>query len=202
MNRQACFNEWANTWDEKFCTPRLASFLEGFISKFGIENGQNVLDVGSGTGVLIPFLLKVIGQTGSITAIDYSEKMVAICKSKYSGLKNVNVELQNVENLVFTSESFDAITCFGLFPHLENKEKALFQMNRVLKPEGRLIIAHAIGSAEIKSHHGRSASVIANDVLPEEKEMKKLLEKTGFTRVYIKDEPNCYLCLSTKPLHC
>lgn len=192
------FNEMANTWDEKYCTGELLSFLDKFVPEFGLEFGQKILDVGTGTGILIPFLLKTIGPIGSITAIDYAEKMVEKCREKYSRLHNVVIQRQDVENMDLPSESFDAITCFGLFPHIENKEKALYQMNRVLKPSGKLIIAHALSSIEIKNHHYKSSPIVINDVLPEESEMKQLLIKSGFNGISIEDEPGCYLCASIK----
>ena len=144
MSRKTYFNEVAETWDKRHCSPQLASFLGKLVSQFGLKSGQNVLDVGTGTGVLIPHLIQAIGPSGSVTAIDYAEKMVRICRSKYSHIKNVTIQLQNVEELDIPTESFDAITCFGLFPHLENKPKALSNMYLVLKPGGKLIIGHAL----------------------------------------------------------
>ena len=198
MSRKAYFEEAANAWDERFCTPELAAFLEKLVPEFGLKPGQNILDVGTGTGVLIPFLLRAIGPSGSITAIDYAEKMVQICRTKYSLLRNVAVKLQDMEELDLPSESFDAITCFGLFPHLENKEKTLHHMNRVLRPGGKLIISHALSSAEIRAHRS-SVSAVAHDMLPEKPEMRRLLERAGFDEICIKNEPGCYLCLSIKP---
>jgi ubiquinone/menaquinone biosynthesis C-methylase UbiE len=144
ISRQEFFNAAALTWDKRFHSKELINFLSQLVPTFDLKRGQKVLDVGTGTGILIPFLLKGVGPTGHVTAIDYAEKMVEICKAKYAHFANVSVVVQRVENLHFSSESFDAITCFGLFPHLQNKEAALSQMNRVLKLGGRLIIAHAL----------------------------------------------------------
>lgn len=198
MTRKVYFNEAANTWDKRFCTQELASFLEKLVPKFGLEPGQNILDVGTGTGVLIPYLIQTVGSSGSVTAIDYAEKMVQICRSKHSHSKNVIVKLQDVEEDDLPPESFDAVTCFGLFPHLDEKEKALRNMNNSLKLGGILIIAHALSSEEIKAHHNRASSSLVDDTLPEEAEMIQLLKRTGFREIHIKDEPGCYLCLSTK----
>lgn len=198
MSRRAFFNEAAGTWDEKYGTPELACFLERLIPSFGLKPGQKILDAGTGTGVLIPYLIQAVGPSGSIIAIDYAEEMVKICRSKYSQLRNVTVENQDVETLTFPSNFFNAVTCFGLFPHLENKEKALLQVNRVLKNRGRLIIAHALSSAEIKARHKDATLAVAKDTLPNEKEMNRLLNNAGFVDVCIKDESGCYLCTSTK----
>jgi len=198
MSRKAYFNEHANSWDERFCNPKLSSFLENFVPQFGLEAGQHILDVGTGTGVLIPYLIREVGPAGSVTAIDYSENMIQICKTKHSHLKNVNVELKNIAEDAFPTESFDAVICFGVFPHLENKQKALQNINRMLKLGGKLVIAHTLSSKELKTHHNNASSAVVHDMLPEKAEMKQLLEQTGFAEISIKDEPGCYLCIAHK----
>ena len=198
MSRKAYFDEQANSWDEKFFTPNLSSFLEKLVPQFGLKSGQNLLDVGTGTGVLIPYLIRAVGPDGSVTAVDYSEKMVQICKIKHSHLKNVNVEVKNIEEDAFPTETFDSVICFGIFPHLENKEKALRNINHTLKPYGKLVIAHALSSEEIKTHHKDASSAVLHDVLPEEAEMIRLLEQAGFTGIGINDEAGCYICIAHK----
>lgn len=198
MNRKIYFNQAASTWDKKYYTPQLAVFLENLVPRFGLKSGQNILDVGTGTGVLIPYLIKSVGPTGSITAIDYAAKMVEICRNKYSHLKNVTIMLQDVEELDLPTECFDAVTYFGLFPHLENKEETLCHTSRVLKPRGKLIVFHALSSTELKTHHKTVSSAVIHDLLPKESEMRRLLEDAGFNEIDIKDEQGCYLCLSKK----
>ena len=197
MSRQDFFNAAAVTWDKSFQNKKLINFLSQLVLTFNLKHGQKVLDVGTGTGILIPFLLKAVGPTGHVTAVDYAEKMIDICNAKYEGVSNVNIAVQRVENLDFPQESFNAVTCFGLFPHLENREEALSRINCVLKPGGKLIIAHALSSAEIKAHH-RNVAVVAHDVLPGEAEMESLLRQAGFIGVHITDKPGCYVCLSVK----
>ena len=198
ISRQSFFNDAAKTWDTRFYKPKLIDFIEHIVPIFNLRQGENVLDVGTGTGILIPFLLKSVGVRGCVTAVDYSTKMVEVCKTKFSQYSNFNVIVEEVENLPFASHSFDAITCFGLFPHIENKEKALSEMSRVLEPQGKLIIAHALSSTEIAVHHHNACSAVAYDVLPEQTNMRKLLKEAGFRDIRITNKPGCYLCLSSK----
>jgi len=198
MNRKEYFDKAANSWDKRFLTPRLSSFLETLVPQFGLDAGQNVLDVGTGTGVLIPYLVQAVGPSGSVMAIDYSENMVQVCRTKHSHHKNVNINVGNIEEDAFPAETFDAMVCFGLFPHLENKEKALRNLNCALKPSGKLVIAHALSSEEIKAHHKDASSAVLHDILPKKAEMMQLLERTGFTEISIKDEPGLYLCIAHK----
>ena len=102
------------------------------------------------------------------------------------------------KNSVFQAASFDVITCFGLFPHIENKQKALVSMGRVLKPKGTVAIAHALSSREIEEIHRQASVEIANDVMPSEEEMRKLFKDAGFMVDVIRDESGCYLCIATK----
>jgi ubiquinone/menaquinone biosynthesis C-methylase UbiE len=199
MNAKDYFDNAADTWDDRFQTPELLSFLKKLVSQFNLKAGQHVLDVGTGTGVLIPYLITAIGNYGSITAIDFSEKMVQKCKTKYSHYKNVKINVGNIENATYPTESFEAVICFGVFPHLENKEKALQNINRMLKPSGKLVIAHALGREELKSHHQKVSKHVAHATLPKKTEMTQLLEQTGFIETQIRDEPGSYLCVARKP---
>jgi len=198
ITRQEFFNAAAVTWDKRFYSKELMNFLSQLVPTFDLKRSQKVLDVGTGTGILISVLLKAIGPTGQVTAIDYAEKMIDICRSKYGHLSNVSLEVQNIEQLDLPSESFDAVTCFGLFPHLENKQEALSRIKHVLKSGGKLIIVHALSSAEIKAHHHNASGAVAHDALPNNSEMRRLLKQAGFARIRIIDKPGCYLCQSYK----
>jgi len=198
MNPKEYFDKSASTWDEKFLTPKLSAFLEKLVPQFALESGQNILDVGTGTGVLIPYLVKAIGPKGTVTAIDYSENMVQVCKKKHSHLKNVNIKVGNIEEDTFPAKTFDAVVCFGVFPHLEQKENVIQNINSMLKTGGKLVIAHALSSEELKVHHKKASKHVAHSMLPNKTEMTKLLEQTGFSKISIKDEPGCYLCIANK----
>jgi demethylmenaquinone methyltransferase/2-methoxy-6-polyprenyl-1,4-benzoquinol methylase len=86
-----------------------------------------------------------------------------------------------------------------VFPHLENKEKALRNINSMLKCGGKLVIAHALSSQELKAHHKKVSEHMKHAQLPEKTEMIQLLKQTGFTEVSIQDETGCYLCVANKP---
>jgi ubiquinone/menaquinone biosynthesis C-methylase UbiE len=199
MNAKDYFDNAADIWDNRFCTPRLLSFLEKLVPQFDLKFGQQVLDVGTGTGVLIPYLIKAVGPSGSVTAIDFSEKMVQKCKTKYAHIKNITVRVGNIEDATFPSEAFDAIICFGVFPHLENKEKALQNINRMLKPDGKIVIAHALSSEELKAHHKKVSEHVSHAILPEKNEMLQLLKQAGFAGIRIRDKSGSYLCVAHKP---
>ena len=197
MVKKDFFNQMAAKWDARFYTTEMAERLPQLVSLFRVQKGAKILDVGAGTGGIIPYLLEAIGQEGSLWAIDFAEEMVKIGRKKFQKESRVIFELASVEDLPYKDRFFDQIVCFGAFPHFEDKIKALEEMNRVLKSQGTLIIAHALSSVALRSHHQNCAPV-SKDFLPEEGEMRSLLERAGFQLNRLIDEPKCYLCEGVK----
>ena len=88
MNRDVdFFNTCANNWDNiRNTNPQV---LEKLMDLAQLPAGANVLDVGSGTGVLLPYLHAKVGAQGKITAVDFSEKMLAKAKAAASFISSV-----------------------------------------------------------------------------------------------------------------
>jgi ubiquinone/menaquinone biosynthesis C-methylase UbiE len=187
----------AESWDERFYSPEMVERLPQLVSLFQLKKGARILDVGAGTGGIVPYLLEAIGPEGSIWAVDFAEEMVKIGRKKFQKESRVIFEIACVEDLPYKDRFFDQIVCFGAFPHFENKGKGLEEMERVLKPHGTLIIAHALSSVALRSHHQNCAPV-SRDFLPEEDEMRVLLERAGFQLNRLIDQPKCYLCEGVK----
>ena len=66
------FNQKAAIWDETVAE-KDGSKLEHMAGRLGIEPKSNVLDLGSGSGVLLPYLLNYIGGEGRLVALDFAE---------------------------------------------------------------------------------------------------------------------------------
>jgi len=198
MDRREFFNEMASAWEQKFYTPGLAEHLEKrIVPRFRLREGSRVLDVGGGTGGIIPFLLQAVGSQGKVHSIDFAEKMVEIARMKFARDSRVSIQVASAEDLPFEDHFFDHVVCFGVFPHIENRPRALQEINRVLKFPGSLVIAHALSSREIRAHH-KGASPVSQDFLPEEEEMRRLLSENGFAVECLIDEPKCYCCEAVK----
>ena len=75
------FNQKASIWDETCCEQDVAR-LEAMAGRLGIEPGSTLLDVGSGTGIFLPFLLKNLGNQGVLVALDYAEEMLKKARGK------------------------------------------------------------------------------------------------------------------------
>lgn len=109
-----------------------------------LQPGDDVLDVGCGTGgVTIPARRKV-GENGSVAGIDPAPEMIAIARQKASraGLK-IDFRVGVIEALPFPDRIFDVVTSSLMMHHLPKRVqvKGLAEVERVLKPGGRLLIA-------------------------------------------------------------
>ena len=69
------FNSKADIWDEKIAE-KDCDKLENMANNLDIQPGSTVLDVGTGTGVFVPFLLKKVGNKGKLVCLDSAEKML------------------------------------------------------------------------------------------------------------------------------
>ncbi|MDD5288653.1 MAG: class I SAM-dependent methyltransferase [Dehalococcoidales bacterium] len=193
---KAFFNERADNWD-KNATEQDTSKLEQMAARLKIETGATVLDVGTGTGIFLPYLLKKVGAKGNIIALDIAEKMLAKAKSK--GFKgNIRYLCADVMSIPMDGEFCDAVVCYSSLPHFPDKPKAMLEMKRILKKGGRVFICHT-SSREHINHIHHSIPVVQNDLLPDAIEMTMLLSNAGFTEIQVEDTAESYLACGRKP---
>lgn len=187
----------ADSWDKSFYDDKLNIRLSEIVSMMNLKEASLILEVGAGTGNLVPHLLNAMGNKGFIYAVDYAEKMVACAKEKYKAIQKVNFDVADATCLPYIDELFDYVICFGSFPHFDDKPQAIKEISRVLVIGGRLCIAHAISSEEIKHHHSKCQPV-ANDQLPDKEEIQLLLKKAGINIIRYIDEKGLYFCEGIK----
>jgi len=114
-----------------------------FIAISNIQPGQRVLDVAGGTGDITALLRKRVGASGSVVLSDINESMLEVGRKRLEDrgiVGNIEYSVANAEKLPFPDAEFDAVTiAFGL-RNVTNKDAALREMFRVLKPGGRAMI--------------------------------------------------------------
>ena len=127
---RAYFNEKAAIWDETVAEKDMTK-LERMAESIGIEPGSAVLDVGTGTGVFVPYLLRKIGKYGRLVTLDFAEKMLKRAQAK--GLNgNIDYLHADVHSIPLGEEIFDVVVCYSSFPHFQDKPRSLDEVNRVL----------------------------------------------------------------------
>ena len=111
-----------------------------------IHEGEAVLDIGCGTGVDTLIAAILVGPKGRAVGIDMIPEMLDQAKNnlRETRLKNVTFQPVSAENLPFPDESFDVVISNGVFNLIPDKVKALAEAFRVLRSNGRLIIADQV----------------------------------------------------------
>ena len=178
------FNEKASEWDNiAKHDEKKVSFI---VDALGIKSGDKVLDVGCGTGVLIPFLYD---KCKSALAIDEAEKMIEVARGKYN-FPNVKFQAINFENV---SGQFDKIIMYSMFPHFTNQSAAIKHAAGLLKRGGRLMIAHSQSRDEINALHEDMDAV-----LPDAKGFAKLFKAAGLKTIQNIDNNEMFVMIAEK----
>ncbi len=136
-------------------------------------NTKELFEIGCGTGHWTEFFTQKGFQ---LRAIDLSEKMIAVAKSK--NIKNARFELANVLNLPLKNESLENIVAITALEFTGNQQKAFDEIYRVLKPGGYFICAGLNGTSPFWEDK-KEDTVYKNAEFFSEKILTKLLSKFG-----------------------
>ena len=191
------FNQKAPQWDSML-TEEVYNRLKRIISSLKIKPGSVVLDVGTGTGVLLPFLLEAAGPGGKIVALDIAEKMLEIARAKVGD--RAELVCGDITAAPFADGTFDEVICNSCFPHVKDKLQALKEIARILKPGGRLAVCHPMSREAVNNLHRSLGGVVGDDLLPEHEEMHELCGQAGFWQTAITDVAEMYLLTARKPV--
>ena len=105
-----------------------------------IGRGDVVLDVATGTGKNIQYLVEKVGAGGLVYGIDISMNMLRYAARVYGGLDNVILIRANASHLPFKDECFDAVIHVGGINTFEEKGLAIKEMFRVVKHNAKVVI--------------------------------------------------------------
>jgi arsenite methyltransferase len=108
-----------------------------------LERGEAVLDVGSGAGTDSLVAAQMVGPEGRVIGIDMTPEMLAKARAAAAEMGASNVEFVEgeVERLPFEDGSFDVVISNGVIDLIPDKEAVFSEIQRVLRPGGRLQVA-------------------------------------------------------------
>lgn len=107
--------------------------------KLHLPMGGKALDVCTGTGDLIAYLLPLVGEHGEVAGLDFSENMLLCARKRYQNQPNVFLTQGDALALPYPDNTFDAaIISFGL-RNVTDIPQALAEMHRVIKPGGWMV---------------------------------------------------------------
>lgn len=194
----------------RLLTWRLDELWRKKIARRILENNPSrVLDLCTGTGDLILHLAKNAENSVKLTGLDYSKPMLRIAKEKSSKYKNIEFIYGDVASMPFPDNYFDAIGIAFAFRNLiyknKDSDKFMNEMIRILNKDGKLFIVETSQTNNILlkaifrlymnlivaglgswiSRNKSAYKYLARSAINfyNQKEVKKLLFKTGFAEV-------------------
>ncbi|MBM7623075.1 bifunctional demethylmenaquinone methyltransferase/2-methoxy-6-polyprenyl-1,4-benzoquinol methylase UbiE [Sporohalobacter salinus] len=107
-----------------------------------LKPGDKVLDVGGGTGRLSLELAKLLDDSGSVVCTDFSENMLKKAKKdlkEHRCYNQIEFKFDDAMNLSFVDNTFDVVTSAWVLRNVEDISQVLVEMQRVVKPEGKVV---------------------------------------------------------------
>jgi ubiquinone/menaquinone biosynthesis C-methylase UbiE len=199
VTKRRHFNELAPRWDQlpgpSDAPPKVAEF----VARAGQTSAKRILDVGCGTGILVPYLLRACPQATCVVELDFADEMLRENARKVAD-RRVSRLCADVQALPFPDGCFDLVLCFAVLPHLVDLEAALKELSRVLRPSGAFAVGHLMGSAELNAFHRSMGEPIAHDVLPPVESLAQRLRQLGATVASAEERPDWYFVHVVKGL--
>jgi len=116
-----------------------------------IKEGEQVLDLGSGSGMDVFVAALKVGSTGHVSGADMTDEQLK--KSEHlrmeNKFENVSFHKTYIEKLPFANASFDVVISNGVINLCPDKEKVFAEVARVLKPMGRMVIADIVTEKQL-----------------------------------------------------
>ncbi|WP_369386739.1 methyltransferase domain-containing protein [Streptomyces sp. CG1] len=189
---RAFFTRRAATWEERFAAdaPRYAAAAE----RMRLRPGRRVLDVGCGTGRVLPALRAQVGARGVVLGVDLTPAMLtAAAREGRAG--DGSLLLADACRLPLPAGAVDGVFSAGLIDHVPDPAAALREWARVTTADGVLLLFHPSGRAERAARHGRPLD--PDDPLAENN-LRPALLSAGWDLTYYEDAPHHFLAHASR----
>ena len=154
-----------------------------------LQPGEFVLDLGSGGGIDVLLSAKRVGPAGKAYGLDMTEEMLALAREnlKKSGLSNVEFLAGAIEDIPLPGNSVDVIISNCVINLSGDKDRALREAFRVLKPGGRFVVSDIVVRGDVPAEIRRSMELWVGCIAGalEEYEYRDKLFQAGFRSIEI-----------------
>ncbi len=114
---------------------------------YGVGAGMTVLDLGCGTGVFTVEMANRVGANGLVHAVDIQRELLVAADKRLAGAglsERVHLHWCGAYDLPLADDSVDVAVLIATLPQIPDRFRALAEVRRVLKPEGRLAISEEV----------------------------------------------------------
>jgi arsenite methyltransferase len=155
----------------------------------GIEEGDVVLDLGSGAGIDAFVARRSVGETGRVIGVDMTEAMIARARANAAklGYRNVEFRLGEIEHLPVENGTVDVVISNCVLNLVPDKAKAFAETWRVLKPGGHFCVSDIVATGALPEGICSAAALYVGCIagaMPET-EYRGIIRNAGFDDVRI-----------------
>lgn len=129
--------EQAELYEERFVPALFVHWVDAVLEAAGARTGQDLLDVGCGTGIVARHAAQRVGPTGHVTGLDLNQAMLAVGSRLRPDL---TWQQGDVAAMPFEDDSFDVVTCQSAAMFFPDLVGALREMGRVTRPDGSVAV--------------------------------------------------------------
>lgn len=155
----------------------------------GIEKSHHVLDLGSGAGNDCFVARAIVGETGKVTGLDFTDAMLEKAKANAAKLGFTNVEFikGDIEDMPLPDNTYDVVVSNCVLNLVPDKEKAFAQMLRVLKPGGHFCVSDVVLKGNLPEKLRKDAEMYAGCVSGaiDMAEYLEIISKAGFKNTIV-----------------
>ena len=147
---QQTYRDQAKTYDAvRRRDGRELPWLERFLE--ALPDGRDILDLGCGNGE--PFTRTLLEKEFTLTGVDFSPEMIALCERRYPDATWIEQDLRYLD---LGNESFDGILCWGTIFHLtqDDQRSLISKIVALLKPGGVLLMTSGDTDGESEGYVG------------------------------------------------
>ena len=112
------------------------------VERLHLNLGARVLDVACGTGASAIPAAEIVGDRGQVIGVDIADNLIALARKKaeQKNLSNITFQWDDMTNLEFVAESFDAVVCVFAIFFVQEMEEQINKLWRLVRPGGKLAI--------------------------------------------------------------
>lgn len=127
---------------DRYLASAFAPWAEALIARAELKEGERVLDVACGTGVVARYAAPVAGAAGRVVGLDLNEDMLRVARARSTGeVPAIEWRQGNAAELPFQAGAFDAVFCQQALQFFGDPVACLAEMRRVLSPGARAVVS-------------------------------------------------------------
>ena len=184
---------------ERYLVPPIfVSWADRLVDRTGVGNGDHVLDVACGTGVVARRAATRVGETGSVVGLDLNEGMLEVA-AQTANEEGLAIEWRDGDatDLPFAEGRFDVVCCQQALQFFDDPTAALEEMRRVCESDGRVAVSvwrpleyhpgYVVLAEALERHVGEEAGAMMRSPFPawDGAALRTLARGAGFSEVSV-----------------